>query len=189
MPGRRPARYPRLMRYPLACAVIAALGFAAPALAGTAEPRLKVSTKKPRPGDPVLVTVEGVEREPKGTGGRVPLAFFPVRKGWQAVFAVPLDDTPPEIKVSINEPALSETLAVQPRTWTEEKVDVAPEMAEPPADKRKLIDADNAAVIDVLRDITPPRFHGRFGKPAPGRPTSQFGAWRTLNGDYRSRHL
>jgi hypothetical protein len=42
----------------------------------------------PKPGDPVLVTVLGAGDQPSGTGGRVPLIFFPVARGWQAVPAV-----------------------------------------------------------------------------------------------------
>lgn len=153
-----------------------------------AEPRLEVSTHKPRPGDPVLVTVTGVDRAPRGLGGRVPLIFFQVRQGWQAIFAVPLDDWPPEIKVVLIQPALSETLTIVARKWAEEQVKIEPEMAEPPADKRKLIDGDNAAIIEALRDREPPRFQSSFAKPS-GTQTSQYGAWRTLNGGYRSRHL
>jgi murein DD-endopeptidase MepM/ murein hydrolase activator NlpD len=179
----------RTMRIGLICASIALLGAVAPAALAGKETRLRVSSKKPRPGDPVLVTVEGVDHEPKGTAGKVDLLFFATRKGWQAVFAVPLEDTPAELKVAIEDPPLLETLTVQPRTWAEEKVDIAPEMAEPNAEKRKVIDADNQKILFALKDPGPPRFRGRFAKPGSGSATSPFGAWRTLNGDYRSRHL
>jgi murein DD-endopeptidase MepM/ murein hydrolase activator NlpD len=177
------------MSYRLASVTVLVLGLTAlPALAA-AEPRLKLSTKKTRAGDPVVVTVEGVTDEPRGTGGKVPLVFYPIKKGWQAVFAVPYDDAPAQLEVAIAKTELRQTIEVAPRTWAEEKVDVAPDMAEPPADKRKIIDADNAAVIEAIKVDGAPRFKTRFTKPGPGRQTSQFGAWRTLNGDYRSRHL
>jgi murein DD-endopeptidase MepM/ murein hydrolase activator NlpD len=171
-----------------ACVVLLGLLAAAPA---AAEPKLEVSPKKLRPGDPVLVTVRGVDKAPKGTGGRTPLMFFPIRAGWQAVFATPLDDATTELKVVLTEPALSETLAVTARKWAEEQVKIDPEMAEPPADKRKLIDGDNAAIVEALKDRSPPRFLTRFILPSAGKGprTSTFGSWRTLNGDYRSRHL
>jgi murein DD-endopeptidase MepM/ murein hydrolase activator NlpD len=178
------------MRPPWTVACLALLGsLAAAPAAARAEAKLEVSNHKPRPGDPVLVTVTGVDRAPRGTGGKVPLIFFPVQKGWQALFAIPLDDTPPELKVTLSEPALSETLTVVTRTWAEEKVKVDPEMAEPPADKRKLIDGDNGAIITALKDHGPPRFQAGFTKPSGGSVSSTFGAWRTLNGGYRSRHL
>lgn len=170
-----------------ACLALLA-GWAAPAL-GHAEPRLDVAPRAPRPGDPVLVTVSGVDKAPRGTGGKTPLVFFAVRDGWQAVFAVPIEDASSELKVVLAEPALSQTVALTERHWGEEQVKIAPEMAEPPADKRKVIDSDNAAIIAGLKGHGPPLFHGGFAVPGSGVRTSSFGAWRTLNGGYRSRHL
>jgi murein DD-endopeptidase MepM/ murein hydrolase activator NlpD len=160
---------------------------AARAPAKAVKPQLEVSTRTPKPGDPVLVTVTGVREAPSGTGGRVSLVFFPVARGWQAVFAVPLEDAPAKIEVTAS--GLTETLTVRAHTFEEEAVTVAPEFAEPPADKRKQIDEDNAAVIEAVKDTSPPLFRGAFRMPGNGRRTSPFGSWRTLNGDYRSRHL
>jgi murein DD-endopeptidase MepM/ murein hydrolase activator NlpD len=184
------------MKHALACGILASLLLVAadasarprartPARA--AKPQLQVSTRTPKPGDPVLVTVTGVAGEPSGTGGRVPLVFFPVARGWQAVFAVPLEDAPARVEVTAG--GLTETLTVRAHTFAEEAVTVAPELAEPPADKRKQLDEDNAAVIEAVKDPAPPLFRGRFRLPGKGRQTSPFGSWRTLNGDYRSRHL
>lgn len=184
------------MKYVLACGIFASLLVVASepsagpkprAPAKAAKPRLQVSTRTPKPGDPVLVTVTGLGEEPSGTGGRVPLVFFPVARGWQAVFAIPREDAPASIEVTAG--GLTQTLTVRAHTFEEEAVTVAPEFAEPPADKRKQIDADNAAVIDALRDTSPPLFRGAFRMPGQGRRTSPFGSWRTLNGGYRSRHL
>jgi len=59
-------------------------------------PKIKftLSTSKPRPGDPILVRVSGTATMPHGTAGRRRLVFFPVKNGWQAIFAVPLGDAP-----------------------------------------------------------------------------------------------
>jgi murein DD-endopeptidase MepM/ murein hydrolase activator NlpD len=165
------------------------VGWAAAPTLGHAEPKLDVAPKAPRPGDPVLVTVSGVDKTPKGTGGKTPLVFFAVRNGWQAIFAVPIDDTATELKIALSEPALSQTVTLAERKWAEEQVTIAPEMAEPPADKRKIIDTDNAAIIAGFKGHRPPLFHGAFAVPGSGARTSTFGAWRTLNGGYRSRHL
>jgi len=178
------------MQYRLAPACLALLGglAVAPAL-GLADPRLDISPRAPRPGDPVLVTVSGVDKPPKGHAGKVPLTFFAVRQGWQALVALPIDDTQTELKIVVTEPALSQTVALTERRWDEEQVTIDPEMAEPPADKRKIIDGDNAAIIAGLKDSEPPLFHGAFAVPGSGVRTSSFGAWRTFNGGYRSRHL
>jgi murein DD-endopeptidase MepM/ murein hydrolase activator NlpD len=133
--------------------------------------------------------VSGVDKAPKGHGGKTPLVFFAVRQGWQAIFAVPIDDASAELKIVLTEPALSQTVAVSERRWAEEQVKIDPDMAEPSADKRKIIDSDNAAIIAGLKDRNAPSFRGAFAIPGGGVKTSAFGAWRTLNGGYRSRHL
>jgi murein DD-endopeptidase MepM/ murein hydrolase activator NlpD len=154
-----------------------------------AEPRLSVSTKTPKPGDPVLVTVTGMDATPKGTGGHAHLHFFPVRGGWQAVFAVPLEDAPPEVKVEVDGAGLKETLTVRAHAFPAEEVAIAPELAEPSAQKGKQIDADNSAIIDALKESGPRLFQEPFRYPT-GRVTSPFGAVRTFNGGlYKSRHL
>jgi murein DD-endopeptidase MepM/ murein hydrolase activator NlpD len=177
------------MRYRLAACLALLGGWAAAPTLSHAEARLDVSPRTPRPGDPVLVTVSGVDKAPKGTGGKTPLVFFAVRQGWQAIFAVPIEDASTELKIALTEPALSQTVTLAERRWGEEQVKIDPEMAEPPADKRKIIDSDNAAIIAGLKGHGPPRFGGAFAAPGSGSRTSTFGAWRTLNGGYRSRHL
>lgn len=164
-------------------------GLAAVPGPGRAEPRLDIAPRAPRPGDPVLITVSGVDRAPKGHAGKMPLAFIAVRQGWQALVAVPIEDASTELKIVLTDPALSQTVALAERRWAEEQVTIDPEMAEPPADKRKIIDADNAAIIAALKHHGPPLYHGAFAVPGSGTRTSSFGAWRTLNGGYRSRHL
>lgn len=193
--SRGPAGYPVAMNQALACGILASLlllsaeASARPgprSAAKPAQPRLLVSTKTPKPGDPVLVTVIG-GHEPSGTGGRVPLVFYPIERGWQAVFAIPLENAPDKIEVKAG--SLGETLTVRAHTFVEEAVTVAPELAAPPADKREQLDADNTAVIGAVKDTSPPLFRGRFRMPGKGRETSPFGSWRTLNGGHRSRHL
>lgn len=59
-------------------------------------PKVKftLSSMKPKPGDPILVKVTGSDGMPRGTAGRHRLVFYPVKGGWQAIFAVPLGDAP-----------------------------------------------------------------------------------------------
>jgi murein DD-endopeptidase MepM/ murein hydrolase activator NlpD len=184
------------MKLPLVCGILVSLSLAAPeaparpkpqAPASAAKPQLQVSTRTPKPGDAVLVTVTGLARKPRGTGGRVPLVFFPVAQGWQAVFAVPLARAPARIKVKAG--GLSETLTVRAHAFDEEPVTIASEFAAPPPDKRKQLAADNAAVIQAVKNTSPPLFRGTFQMPGKGRQTSSFGSWRTFNGEHRSRHL
>jgi len=175
------------MRALVACVSLVLLGLACSQAA--AEPALRVSTKNPKPGDPVLVTVDGVARRPKGKGGGVELQFFPVERGWQALFAVDLDHPPGELKVALQD-GPTETLVVREHKFPEEAVTVPPEYAVPPEDKRKQIDADNVAVIRALKHEGPPLFQRPFRPAGKGKRTSPFGAARTWNGDpHVSRHL
>jgi murein DD-endopeptidase MepM/ murein hydrolase activator NlpD len=135
----------------------------------------------------VLVTVTGLARKPSGTAGRVPLVFFAVARGWQAVFAVPLARAPARINVKVGK--LGQTLTVRDHTFDEEPVTIAPEFAAPPPDRRRQLAADNAAVNQAVKHTSPPLFRGKFQMPGKGRQTSSFGAWRTFNGEHRSRHL
>jgi hypothetical protein len=175
----------------------------------TAPAKVKLSTRSPKPGDPMLITVTGMAGEPKGRAGKARLIFYPVRGGWQAVFAVPLEDQegpkarpwpwlgrPPaeaggfDLKVVVEGAGFEQTLTVRPHTFPEEAATVAPDQAEPPPEKVKVINADNAAVIAALRNSDPPMWTGRFTAPGRGKPTSPFGAWRRFNDEeYRSRHL
>jgi len=116
--------------------------------------------------------------------------FFAVRGGWQAVFATPLEKAPDSVKVTVGgEPAQSVT--IKPHDFPrEEHIKVAVELAEPPADKRPIIDQDNIAVIDAAKNDDPPMFAGKFGRPGTGPATSPYGAVRTWNDDpHESRHL
>ncbi len=179
-------------------------------------PKVKftLSNPKPRPGDPILVKVSGSTGMPRGTAGRHRLVFYPVKSGWQAVFAVPLGDAPEAeeeadggraeapaapaagdkptattIKVSIADAGPAKVLTVRPHTFPEEAIKIDPALANPPAAQAKEIDSDNAAVIAALRNSAPPMFRGRFRAP-PGKKTSAFGNWRRFNdSEHRSRHL
>jgi murein DD-endopeptidase MepM/ murein hydrolase activator NlpD len=154
-----------------------------------AQPRLTVSSTTPKAGDPVLVTVAGVAARPQGTGGRVQLAFFPVRGGWQAVFAVPHDDPPGELRVEILGLGLKETLSIRANQFPQEAINIAPELAEPSPEMAKRIDADNSAIVNAARNSGPPLFQVPFRYPT-GKITSPFGAERMFNGDiFKSQHL
>lgn len=158
-----------------------------------AEPRISISPRRPLPGDAVLLTVTGVPEQPVGRAAGHRLQFFVGRdEGWQAVFAVPLDDPPAAVRIDLAGDSLDRTVMVGAREFAEEEITVTPELAEPDAALQRKIDADNDAVVRALAaDDSPPRFRGRFTRLLSGAVvTSTFGAWRRFNGSaYRSRHL
>jgi len=64
-----------------------------------AELRLEPQTVKP--GDPVLVTVLGVEEEPSGTVGGRALRFYEIKGGFQAITGLPVELSPGAVEVRV----------------------------------------------------------------------------------------
>lgn len=166
-------------------AIAALVGTAA---AASAEPEVQIAPKTVHPGDPVLVTVTGEARAPKGKVGDTPLVFFAAKHGYQAVFAVPLDTRPTSLSIQLDGAPIRAAVTVEDRTFPETDVIVEDELANPPKPDRDRIDADNKAIIDAAKTKDAPQFDRPFRRP-PGEITSVFGEWRTFNDGHRSQHL
>jgi murein DD-endopeptidase MepM/ murein hydrolase activator NlpD len=177
---------------PRIAAITTALVLAA-AGAAAASPSVSVTPRLARPGDPVLVTVTGVNEEPSGKAGGVELDFFRAMRGYQAVFAIPLDQEPGDVVVDVRAGGTSQParLGVRAHQPPESSIIVEEEYADPEPAQAKVIDADNHAIREALRVAArvEPRFTSGFRKPVPGRATSVFGEWRTFNDGHRSQHL
>ncbi|HUS67572.1 MAG TPA: M23 family metallopeptidase [Kofleriaceae bacterium] len=180
------------MRHAHGIALACSLLVAAPA-AAAASPGVTVMPRAARPGDPVLVTVTGAHARPSGKAAGAPLRFFRAMRGYQAVFAIPLDREPGEMSIDIDAGGAEESARVHVRAheFPEASVIVEEEYADPDPSQAKLIDADNHAIREALRaaDGVEPRFTRRFQRPTKGRETSGFGEWRTINDGHRSQHL
>ncbi len=105
-----------------------------------------VSPEQVRPGDPVLVTVLGSAASPKGKVGKKPLAFFAVRDGHQAVFAVPVDRKPGELRIELGAGLPAQVVSVIEHQFPAADVTVPDEYANPSPEARKQIDEDNRAI-------------------------------------------
>ncbi len=163
-----------------------------------AEPKVIVTPKTAKPGDPVLVTVSGVTDAPKGKAGATALEFFASKTGYQAVFAIPLpkpdakpDPTPAPISIDVTG-AKPIALVIKEVTFKETDVNVADEFASPGARDRAKITADNQAIIGAaLKSKGAPKFTRGFKRPVGG-VTSSFGEWRRWNEDdsgFKTQHL
>jgi murein DD-endopeptidase MepM/ murein hydrolase activator NlpD len=142
-----------------------------------------------RPGDPVLVTVTGTTKPPSGEADGTPLHFFPAKRGYQAVFAIPLDATPDTIAVEIDRAPRTAKVRIVDVTFPEADITVDEELAFPDHRARERIDDDNQAIVDATaRAKGAPQFVLPFRRP-PGRVTSRFGEWRTFNKGHQSQHL
>lgn len=172
----------------------AALVLAGAGLA-VADPKVLVTPKSAKPGDPVLVTVSGVTDAPKGKAGATTLEFFASKTGYQAVFAIPLATKPntPPAPISVDVAGAKPiVLEVKDVPFKETDINVADELASPGARDRAKITADNQAIIGAaLKSKGAPKFTRPFKRPA-GAVTSSFGEWRRWNEDdsgFKTQHL
>lgn len=165
----------------IACVVIAlASSFA------HAETKVDVA-KSVAPGEAVLLTVSGVKDLPKGEAAGKPLQFWKARNAWRAVFAVPIGADNKAITVTVADQ--KREVEVRTVTFGEASLVVEEELANPNAEERKQIDADNAAIIAALgKGDMDPQFTAAFKGPA-GKVSSGYGEWRTFNDGHRSQHL
>lgn len=126
------------------------------------------------------------------------LAFFPspVLGTWRAIGGVAVDAAPGrrELVVAGKDSAGRPFrrlmgFEVVPGAFLEEKLRVAPAMAEPPDDVRSRIRREAELVRRLTAVRTEPLLTGAFIRPVPGAVTSPFGTFRTFNGTVAGRHL
>ncbi|TMQ16102.1 MAG: M23 family metallopeptidase [Deltaproteobacteria bacterium] len=165
---------PRTSMCALFGVVLAAASIAA------ADTTFTVTPTTARPGDPVLVTVVGSPRAPRGTANGKALQFFPIETGYQAVFAIALDARPDPVAIRVDSIAEPQTVQVGEVAFPETDVVVEDELANPSKLERERIDADNAAIVRaVARARGEPQFVRAFRRP-PGEVNSD---------GHRSQHL
>jgi murein DD-endopeptidase MepM/ murein hydrolase activator NlpD len=184
--------------------VRAALGIAlallAVSLAGgvQAEPTLEVNPPRAKPGDALLLTVQGAAGLPSGTLGDRPLAFFPFARGFRAVAALPIELEPgAPVPVAIQVPAegdagpgtLTAAVGVEDPHFRETRLKVANRYVEPPPKVRRWIKADQQAFnVAFAQPFVPPLFQESFDWPRQVELTSHYGDQRVFNGTKKSQH-
>ena len=115
--------------------------------------------------------------------------FFPARQGYEAVFAVPLGVDEDHVVVEVDGGAPPVTVPIANKKFSETKLVVEEEYANPPKEDRDRIDADNRAIAEAYEAANgPPQFTRAFKRP-PGKVTSPFGEWRTFNDGHRAQHV
>jgi len=161
------------------------------ALAGvaSAKPVVTISPKSVHPGDPVLVSVTGVDEAPSAKAGGQPLTFFAARRGFQAVFAVPLNIDEDHVMIEVAGEAKPINVPVLAKKFGDTKLVVEEEYANPSPEDGKLIDADNGAISASYKEAAgDPQFEHAFKQPR-GAVTGKFGEWRTFQDGHRAQHL
>jgi murein DD-endopeptidase MepM/ murein hydrolase activator NlpD len=168
------------------------------ALASEGRPLLALQPSTARPGDPVLVTVRGLQQVPTGTLGERPLRFYPVRDGFQAITGLPVELTPGQVPVKVTVPAsglvapveLSGTVEVVAPGWPARTLKVAGKYVKPPPQVQARMEEDKAAFAAAFaQGFVPPVFEENFAWPRQGRVTAPYGDLRTFNGKKQSQHF
>lgn len=185
-----------LRKIPVFRPTLMALGLLAGA--AEAEPTLFLQPGTARPGDPVLVTVQGLSTEPTGTLDGRPLRFFAAGDGFQALTGLPVEQSAGTVQVKVTAPAaesapaveLTEALEVQAPVWRVRELKVASKYTEPPPELKARMEEDRAAFAAAFaQPFAAPLFARNFDWPRKARVTAPFGDKRTFNGAVASQHF
>jgi len=170
-------------------------------------PTVRVSPPRARPGDALLVTLDGVPNSAvastSGTANSANgtanspaprrLRFFPTPTGAQAIAALPVDLEPGTLTIEVRipgraDPLVASVVVVDP-AFPETQLSVEPKFFAPSPAQKKQMEADQAAFREAFaRPFEPPLFAGPFGPPREARVTGQYGEKRIFNGEKKSQH-
>jgi murein DD-endopeptidase MepM/ murein hydrolase activator NlpD len=176
--------------FPLLLAALPALA-AAPS---TVLPRLSVQPERAKPGDPVLVRVQGVKAPPTGELAGRPLRFVPAAGGYLALSGLPVEQAAGLLEVRVEVPValsapLRAPLEVVDPAYPASELRVDAKFVDPPEEVKARIQADQEAFARAYaQPLGPPLFRGPFAWPRRARLTAHFGQKRTFNGQMKSQH-
>ena len=158
---------------------------------------LRIVPERARPGDLVLLAVEGADPEaglppPAAVAGR-PARFWGVPGGFRALAPLPVDLAPGPLEVEVrlapDAPPLRARAEVAPADFAEASLTVAPRFVEPsPAQRRRM--AEDQAAFDAVwaTPFAPPAFDAPFAPPREDEVTAPFGQRRVFNGRQQGQH-
>ena len=132
---------------------VALLALGLVALGAEAQPSLSMQPGTAKPGDPVLITVRGVEGLPSGTVAGRPLHFFEAAGAWQALTGLPVEQALGKVEVRVVGPRPREGKAVELwGRWTcwspairSGELQVASKYVKPPKSVKAQMAEDSAA--------------------------------------------
>jgi murein DD-endopeptidase MepM/ murein hydrolase activator NlpD len=195
--GGHMPRVPALSRSaPLLPFALLALGLVA--FGAEAQPSLSVQPGTAKPGDPILVTVRGVEGLPSGTIAGRPLRFFQSTDAWQAITGLPVEQEVGTVEVKVVGPRTTEgkpvelagVLDVVDPGYPDRQLQVAGKYVKPPQSVKARIADDRAAFAAAFSQaFTPPMFESNFAWPRQDRITAPYGDRRSFNGKLQSQHF
>ncbi len=175
------------------------------------QPVLRVAPARVRPGDALLITLEGVPgsvasstsgtiRPATPAPGRASaepatrrLRFFPAAAGVQAVASLPVEASPGKLEVEVRLPDRGATLTAAVEVvdpgFPEAQLSVEPKFISPSPEQKKRMEEDQAAFREAFaRPFEPPIFASAFTRPRDSNVTGAFGEKRMFNGKKQSQH-
>lgn len=172
----------------------------AAALAAAPAPRLSVESRALRPGEMLLIVVEGhdARKPPEGSLGGQKLEFFPAPSSgtWLSLVGLDVDAKPGPLPLRTalrapgGKPVEEERLLeVEPGVFPTQELKVAGKYVTPSKTDGERAESESARLHKLFTRGEPKRlFEGRFDSPIPGAPSSRFGERRIFNGQPRSPH-
>ncbi|ADO71255.1 M23 peptidase domain protein [Stigmatella aurantiaca DW4/3-1] len=163
-----------------------------------AEPGLSIQPGTAKPGDPVLITVWGLNGTPTGTLAGRALRFYEATSGWQAISGLPVEQTAGTAEVKVlgfapdgNAPvSLAGTLEVVDPGYPNRELRVAGKYVQPPESVKARMAADRAAFATAFsQPLGPLLFSQNFAWPRQDRLTAPYGDKRSFNGKLQSQHF
>ena len=154
-------------------------------------PSIEIRPTSARPGDVLLVIVNGAQKVPSGTAGERELSFYPAGDHHEALVAIPLETEPGPVVVTVDGDGteLTAVLDVQPGNFPQRELTVNKKFIAPSASEKARIAADQRAFNRAYRTPFGPRvFSTGFAHPRDSEITARFGDQRTLNGKKKSVH-
>ena len=161
----------------------------------TASVRIQPGTA--RPGDAVLITINGADpqHEPQGRLGGEDLDFLPSPGGWQALVGLSVDLPPGSLELAVRlvadaqELDIQGTLEVIDPQFRSSELKVSKKFVSPSKAQRAWSRRDQAAFDAAFsQPRTEPLFTDSFDWPRLAVVTAPFGDLRMFNGKKKSQH-
>lgn len=165
-------------------------------LVSAATVRVQPGTAKP--GDAVLITVQGADPQyqPEGRLGEFDLDFLPFAGGWQALVGLPVETADGSLELSVTMAAESQelevlgTLEVVPPQFRTSELKVSKKFVSPSRAQRAWMKQDRAAFKAAFGQPKSERlFTENFVWPRNDVVTAPFGDLRMFNGKKKSQHF
>lgn len=178
----------------------ALLLLAAAALAAPAPPRLSVESRALKPGEAILLVVEGHDARvpPTATLGEERVEFFAGAStgAWLALAGLDVDVAPGPLtlRTSLRAPGgkpveEERALEIEPAAFPVQELKVAARYVTPSKTDAERAEAEAARLHRLFTRGEPKRlFEGTFVSPIPGAASSRFGERRVFNGQPRAPH-